>query len=275
MKNYQISSIQPLPELKKYVRRVLITEGANCMDVLLPISPSGFSYLTYCNAAMEIHYHDRIEIENKPKLYFGGQVFKEQPVLKVKESDFILVGLELHPTILYYLFGISGEQLLDAVLNFDKAAYEVSRDFNEKIAKLDDGKIVGELLQQLLINNSEVHKRVPFLELSLELIYKAQGNISVSEITDKLKVSERHLRRTFKNIIGIAPKQYCKIIQFNTVFEAIQKDNMSELYDIALQHGYYDYAHFINNFKERLGKSPQEFLKSDYSFLKEFLGSSA
>jgi AraC-like DNA-binding protein len=77
----------------------------------------------------------------------------------------------------------------------------------------------------------------------------------------------------FGKIVGLSPKQYCKVIQFNAVFDAINKGNAKEIHDLALKHGYYDQAHFIHDFKMRLGQSPQAFFKSRHYFLRHYLGS--
>jgi len=114
---------------------------------------------------------------------------------------------------------------------------------------------------------------IKYLEDTLDLIYLRNGDIAVSELCSAVGMSERHLRRQFKIITGVSPKNYCKILQFNAVFDALKTGNKETLYDLALMNGYYDQAHFINDFKAYLGNSPRGFLRSEHSFLKSYLGS--
>jgi AraC-like DNA-binding protein len=149
---------------------------------------------------------------------------------------------------------------------------EFAGKFLEDSANHTDPLIVAELLQHYMMKYLPAVEPIKYLEDALHLVYARHGNIEITELRQSIGMSERHFRRQFKRIIGLNPKKYCKIIQFNAVFEAIQTGNEKTLYDLALTNGYYDHAHFINDFKAYLGKSPRNFLRSEHSFLKTYLG---
>jgi len=70
-------------------------------------------------------------------------------------------------------------------------------------------------------------------------------------------VCERHFRRIFKKVIGVAPKYFCKVIQLNTVFDMLSTSATEKLHHLALDCGYYDQSHFINDFNRLIGESPE------------------
>lgn len=270
MSYIELSVYQPNEELSPFVRRVLITVGDQSTDEIIPIRPTGFSYITYSRYPVHLHYSDRI-IQSHAQLYLAGQINEEQPFFKVK-GMFFHIGLEVLPSLPYYLFGVAGEDLTDTGMTVQELNPEFTESFLVKASVEPDPIKVAALLQKHFTGLLADIQPLNYLEDVLQLIYTRQGNIGMSELNQTAGLSDRHLRRQFKKIVGLSPKQYCKIIQFNSVFEAIQSGNEDTLYDLALENGYYDHAHFINEFKTYLSNSPRDFLKSKHHFLTSYLG---
>ena len=270
--NLRVSIFSPVDQLKDYVRRVLVTVGNEQTHEIMPIGPTGFPYFTYSRYPIVLHYRKEV-IRSGEQLYISGQIRGEQPFFDV-QGEFFHVGLELMPAVPWYLFHIPGERLVDTGLVFSQLQPSIADDFKKVNKNEKDPKAIAGSLQQILIDLlPPSNPPILYIEKALDMIYSRSGNLTVGEIIDALHISGRHFRRQFSKVIGIGAKQYCKIIQFNTVFEAIQTGNERMLYDLALKHGYYDHSHFINDFKVYLGNSPRQFLQSDYSFLKNYLGS--
>ena len=103
-------------------------------------------------------------------------------------------------------------------------------------------------------------------------IFKNNGAVAMSDLVDKTPLSERHFRRKFKEIVGISPKYFCKVIQLNSVFEIIKSANSEKIHALALDNGYYDQAHFIKDFNKLIGESPVNFLNGEFVHLKSYLG---
>lgn len=270
MTNLKLRIYAPNEQLKPFVRRVLITLGGENTNENVPIGPTGFSYITYSRYPITLHYHDRT-VESDEKLYLVGQLEKEQPYFTVK-GNFFHIGLEILPSLPYYLFRVEGKDLVDTGMSIMQLNPEFAGEFLNHAETEPDPDKVAQLLQEHTLNFLQAVKPIKQLEEILKIIYKYHGNIVIDELKQSIGWSDRHIRRQFKKIIGLNPKQYCKIIQFNAVFEAIKTDNEKMIYDLALENGYYDHAHFINDFKTHLGKSPRNFLKSEHSFLKSYLG---
>ena len=270
MSNLKLSVYPPNEKLHPYVRRVLITLGDEHTDEIVPIGPTGFSYITYSRYPISLHYKKRV-VESAEQLYLAGQIDDEQPYFIVK-GKFFHIGLEILPTLPYYLFGVAGVDLVDTGMLIKQLNPVFSCKFMENVYDSTDAHEVATLLQNNILSYLPEFDPLESLENTLSVIYARNGNVEISDLKQVAGLSERHFRRQFKKIIGLNPKKYCKIIQFNAVFEAIQSGNEKSLYDLALENGYYDQAHFINDFKALLGASPQAFLRSEHSFLKSYLG---
>ena len=70
------------------------------------------------------------------------------------------------------------------------------------------------------------------------------------------------MRNLFDNLVGISPKYYAKITRFNKAAQAMDRNPEAPLTHTALDHGYYDQAHFIKEFKEFSGITPSFYRKN-------------
>ncbi|MNK83124.1 Bifunctional transcriptional activator/DNA repair enzyme AdaA [compost metagenome] len=91
----------------------------------------------------------------------------------------------------------------------------------------------------------------------LNLISERKGRITIAELADYYTVSERHISRTFKSVMGITAKEYTNIIRFQGVLQYLKQSGSTvDWADLSLNSGYYDQSHFIHEFKKRYGITP-------------------
>jgi AraC-like DNA-binding protein len=77
---------------------------------------------------------------------------------------------------------------------------------------------------------------------------------------DELSVSERHLRRVFREVVGLSPKMFFKLVRFERALKAAKASCDSSWSNIAMSAGYYDQAHMIADFRSIAGATPRQFL---------------
>lgn len=82
----------------------------------------------------------------------------------------------------------------------------------------------------------------------------------VGAVAAGLKVSERHLRRVFQEVVGVSPKAFARLTRFHRALRAARKDGHESWASIATAAGYYDQAHLIAEFRAIAGASPRAFL---------------
>ncbi|HTJ84672.1 MAG TPA: helix-turn-helix transcriptional regulator, partial [Polyangiaceae bacterium] len=83
---------------------------------------------------------------------------------------------------------------------------------------------------------------------------------SVSAVAEELGVSERHLRRVFRDAFGVAPKTFAKLARFNHALRAARENQRAGWASIAASAGYYDQAHLIAEFRAIAGVTPRALL---------------
>ena len=60
--------------------------------------------------------------------------------------------------------------------------------------------------------------------------------------------------------MGISPKELTRVMRFNRAFNAINSGKPVDVQEIVFECGYYDQAHFINEFKRFTSLTPTAFI---------------
>jgi AraC-like DNA-binding protein len=96
---------------------------------------------------------------------------------------------------------------------------------------------------------------------SVASIFSAKGNMEIKKLAQDQYISERHLNRMFKQWIGLSPKEFTRIIRFQNALRNIFLADNVKWSSLAMESGYHDQAHFINEFKIFTGITPTQITK--------------
>jgi len=94
-----------------------------------------------------------------------------------------------------------------------------------------------------------------------DLIARHGGSIRIEALSDASGLTRQHLTRRFRELVGVTPKQFCRLERFDQVFRAAYRRPRVDWAQVALDCGYYDQAHLIAEFKEFTGMTPTEFFQ--------------
>lgn len=122
-------------------------------------------------------------------------------------------------------------------------------------------EIVEHKLKRVLSRNGTPSSSL--LHASMQAMYACKGNMLTSELAKKLSFSERHIRRTFVQELGISPKEVLGIIRFQSMLQELHTGLCTGFTDMAIKSGYYDQSHFIKSFKRYYGILPKQVTKTD------------
>lgn len=83
--------------------------------------------------------------------------------------------------------------------------------------------------------------------------------ISLTDVAGKIKVSQFHLLRMFKQQTGVSPHQFRIGVRISKAKILLRKE--MPLVEVALETGFSDQSHFSNTFKRHAGVTPQTYIK--------------
>lgn len=96
------------------------------------------------------------------------------------------------------------------------------------------------------------------IQKAIEEIVKTSGLVSVRHLAEEMGYSQCYISRVFKRFMGITLKRYASIIRCQNAIRFIEDNEESIIYE---QLGYYDQAHFINEFKRFTSYTPYNYKK--------------
>ncbi|MDT7827139.1 AraC family transcriptional regulator [Pricia sp. S334] len=273
IKNFSNKLDFKIPEsLREYVVCAIHGQSDSEIQITYPVHPNGFPLLINIYGDMPTLHIGGKMIHPKSRLILAGQVRAKNLEIEM-DGVFGQIGFVLRPTTPYYLFQKCGSYFLNRwrsvenIVPNDSDRLEKTLDSTgEVMARLD---IMLEFLNKLSL---KAHPRHKWLDRTLKIILHTDGRVSQNKLAEIVGFSLRHFRRRFKEVIGVSPKYYCKVIQMNTFFEIFKSSDETKLNTMALDCGYYDQAHFNRDFNSLIGDSPRKFLNGDHSFAKDYLG---
>jgi len=217
--------------------------------------PKGQNLLIF-NYGNEIGYLDEDKIEfSNPEFFIVAAINSSRIINQKGKID--LFGISF---IGEGLFKLIQQPAKDFIRDSPNALKEKYRDLYIKMSKENfSGKT--EMAERFVAGNLNQKMSSPPFQQAIKIINRAQGNILVHEIANKVYVSERQLQRLFKTRLGISPKEYCKIVRVNNYLEFIlKKRNSVDWMELVVKFNYHDQPHLINEVKSISRLSPKKLL---------------
>lgn len=164
------------------------------------------------------------------------------------------LGLMFTPIGIYYNFGFSVpefaqvDRLDDFFFGRDLAILDRLADTSSQTSKLH-------LIRDIFTTYS-VRKPTPIQVIQYFQALQAKGPSQIQRLARDIAVSSKHLRSSFKDVVGISPKRHLQLLQLRQVLTSLATRMDLNLTEVALRHGFYDQSHFIRKFKQFSGLTP-------------------
>ncbi len=100
--------------------------------------------------------------------------------------------------------------------------------------------------------------------LADELVNRILGEPEIKTVDDLVAhagMGKRSLQRIFNEYVGVSPKWVIRRYRLHEVMERLNSGAQPDWAQLALELGYFDQAHLINDFKSILGYSPTQYQK--------------
>lgn len=179
-----------------------------------------------------------------------------RPIIVEPTGDF--VGVRFKSGKASTFLNLDASELTDQKTELRNVAH---RDGSLLVEKLFDAEDLTEKINLLNGNFSSWfrQKSNDNVDCVIQKIMESQGNVSIDSICHSLDLSRQHLARLFQEYVGIRPKQFARVIRFQTLLKNVRQSPKINWADEAAMLGYYDQAHLISDFRQFSGTSPEKF----------------
>lgn len=190
--------------------------------------------------------------------------------------DFMVIRLT--PIGAQLLLGTPMNLLTDRTLALDDLDSRFSRLLTEHAESARDWAARFDIVESILAERLACAPSPPAgLLRAWQLLQQSPNQIDLARLTDDFGCSRRHLIAQFHKYFGMTPKSISRIRRFQLAIAAVHRSHVEgkpyldtqpaatptaiRWTELALQCGYYDQAHLINEFRAFSGLSPVEFLR--------------
>jgi len=244
------------PYIKRYwaIENVL-DEGEVCVQRIIPTGLT--ELLLYFTPRPKILNSNK-SLSDNVALYGHQNGFYDIELI----DELSVFSIVFEPQGLMQFFKFSLQDICNLNVPLKHISGQAGRDLEEKMSEAisfpQRVSIVETYLLDLLKNNFTdfEFRRINHV---VELIKKTHGNININQMASEICLSRKQFERIFAEHIGISPKQYLKIIRFQSAIFQKQQNNNLNMTELSYECGYFDQSHFINDFKSLCGMTPKQY----------------
>ena len=243
---------QPREELRPYVRYYWVLESNEPLSVL-----------TFPIGCPQIIFHKKTPLyipeldKNQSQFTISGQVNFPAHIQSYG-------GLEMIVAVFYpHTIGMFIDTPPSAFYNMEISGYDIENrrlnDVSRRIFDCKNAKECIDILEDYLLSKIRLSLNICRIGTSVSTLLRAPTT-SVSTLAERACLSKRQYERVFRDTVGMNPKEYASIVRFQKALWLMQQGERNYA-GIAAECGYSDQSHFIRNFKELSGYTPETLIK--------------
>lgn len=243
---------QPRKELRPYVRYYWVLE-----------SDEPFSVLTFPIGCPQIIFHKKTPLyipeldKSQWQFTISGQVNFPAHIQSDDRLEMIVVVFYPHT------IGMFIDTPPSVFYNLEISGYDIeNRQLNEIAQRIFDCMIAKDcidILEDFLTSKIRSALNISRVWSTINTLLRAPAT-PVNALADSACLGKRQYERVFRETVGMNPKEYSRIVQFQKALWLMQRGE-SNYAGIAAECGYSDQSHFIRNFKELSGYTPEALIK--------------
>lgn len=239
------------------------SEGPLAEELVVESPPTGF-------CSVVINYGNPYVLHNKkydkltvPEQFIAGQALYSYKLFL--QGAVGTAGVVFKPAALATFFGLNGFEFTEERVDlFTALPHAYIRHYVKQVKGAGDARQRARLLEEMLLHHFRLHRPEPdYVDNAANRIVEKNGLLNVQDLVKESCTSRRTFERHFFQKVGLSPKYYARIRRIGYVCNLIagkKKVNWPELFYEAQ---YYDQAHFIKDFEEFTGRSPQQYLNEN------------
>ncbi len=243
----------PTDQLKDYIKYYVVSENEIESEYKVLPSPGlviGFQYKGQL-ATIKNNKENKLTSAGITGIADSYNMFKNSADIGTVLVYFTEIGFtHFSSNPAYVLFNLNLS--LDDI--FDKSkVHEVQ----EKLAIASTDKHRIKIVEQFLLTQLKNIQTDQLIVEAVKLIYQNKGTIRVKELNEKLFISSSPFEKRFRKVVGTTAKKFASIVRFNSVLDHMNKTK--SLSEICYKNHFFDQAHFIKDFKQFTGDTPENF----------------
>lgn len=108
----------------------------------------------------------------------------------------------------------------------------------------------------------EPDRTIALADELVKRIYEERGIKTVNDLVARTGIGKRSIQRIFQDYVGVSPKWVILRYRLHELIEQMNVCGSPDWAQLAIELGYFDQAHLINDFRSMVGDTPAQYQKS-------------
>ena len=161
-------------------------------------------------------------------------------------------------------------ELMDTFISAEEIWGQTGAELSQRITEADSIQHRIILLEHYLTGFLQRFKRAESrIDYAINRLYYSAYTLRPLDLAKELELSPRHFQRLIRDALGMSPKYFCRLARFQQTIRELLLRKETGYLSVALDAGYYDQSHFINEFKGFTQETPLSFLQ-EKNFMSHF-----
>jgi AraC-like DNA-binding protein len=243
----------PTTKLKDYIKHYVVSESD--VEREYKVFPSsglviGFQYKGHLTA-LEDNVESKLASAGITGMTDRYKIFKNSANIGTILIYFTEIGFThfaSHPANELLNLSLSLDDLFDKYMIIE---------VEEKLSYASTDKDRITIVEQFLLAQLKDIQTDKLVVEAVKLIYQTNGTIRIKELNERLFISQSPFEKRFRKVVGTSPKKFASIVRFNTILNNLNETKT--LTEICYENNFFDQSHFIRDFKQFTGETPENF----------------
>lgn len=243
----------PTLQLQPYIKYFVVSE--NELEMEYKVFPSsglviGFQYKGQL-ATVKDNTESQLTTAGITGITDGYKIFKNSAntgTILIYFTEIGFTHFASHPANALFNLSLSLEDVFDK-----KSVAEVEERL--ALASTDTQRI--KIVERFLLSQLKDIQTDKLIVEAVKLIYQSKGTIRINQLNEKLFISQSPFEKRFRKVVGTSAKKFASIVRFNAVIDNLKESKT--LTEICYENNFFDQAHFIKDFKQFTGDTPENF----------------
>lgn len=191
------------------------------------------------------------------KAAVGGA--RSTPYIRQRSGHAHSVGVLLRPGAAEALLGVSAAELAGRHTSLEDLWGPSALDVVDRLSAADTAA------RRMDIVESALASRLPAIRSLHPAVAHALTKLAsctVGEVVDETGYSHRRFIAVFRDQVGLTPGRYRRLLRFRSAVQRLNAKPDMARWEVALQSGYCDQAHFNREFREFADLTPNDYSRS-------------
>ncbi len=233
------------------------------IDLVVESPPNGFCSIVF-NAGdlyfLQNKKYDKLEV---PVAFVSGQSIYSYKLFL--NGNISIAGIVFKPAGLATIYDLPIHEYTEERIDLKNLfPHSLVDKYSSTLATEQEPKQKAQVLEDFVMKQFEAAKPEPdYIDHAANLIVEKNGLLHVNELMETVYMSRRNFERRFLKKVGLSPKYYARIRRISYLTNMIAGKKKVDWAKIFSECEYYDQSHFIKDFLEFTGRSPQQYLEEN------------